>query len=831
MNTLLLPIALLLPWLAGAIALRPARAQLGLTITGWLGYGYFLGAALLTACAFLAALLPWLATTTGLLLCLATLTVAAGYGAKWAARHLPDAALLSLPPTSQGERWLTGLLVILIALHLGFAAFELYWRPVYPWDAWQTWMYTAKTWYFNGGPIDLLSLKHSRPDSINYTVQGHHYPWLVPSQSWWLASVLGAWQENRVTWPALPAAIALGLALWGQAVATTRQRLAGPLTAWLLLTLPLVLTHISLAGYADLWLAGFSGLGLIAIIRGQLEAHRGQLLLGLTALAMGLLVKHDAIIWLTCGLILIGLLRVKQIKLAPLTLIGALLLGCLALGFTDLELQLQFDFARYGQLLWLSDSWHLLWYIVPGALLLALLPRSGARKAAKTLGLLFAILLTSQLLLFGATNAGAWVGTAASRLLLQISPLLIFALACIAGTSTDTKSSRHEWRTIIVALLTGLLGLLLALGAWLLFSANVGGTPAPTKNFKAQDLRVIDGPMRPLYGRLILPQAHEGHAIVSTGPVHVTAEDFDLLDVNIDGTEQSQHTLFWRIATKPSEGFTRSVDLGSGPVVLSDDSNWQGEIIEIGLVLYPNPDQSLRLTELNLEAATPLSLLKVTAADWLTPRLWNQISINRTELSSTQSLPSLTMLAGIWVLFTWLTLRLLTGAAPPLRPLLGAALFAWLVLDARWLHNSYQQALATQDHYTSTTDHEALDIDGDATIIQLADQAHALLGKEPRQVLVVTQSKQHQFATRRLKYGLLPHAAHLHKDRVSRRSAASVDAIIWLTADKPGHQAACPPPLQRVKPVLVTSRGILCTVPPALKELSPKEHKSFTSTP
>src|SRR5690606_2062643 len=111
---------------------------------------------------------------------------------------------------------------------------ELYWRPVYPWDAWQTWLYTAKAWYFSGAPVDMLPptqwLDH--PEGSAYTVQGHRYPWLPPALFWWLASVLGSWHENRVAWPALPAAIALGLALWGQAVAATRQRLAGPLAAW-----------------------------------------------------------------------------------------------------------------------------------------------------------------------------------------------------------------------------------------------------------------------------------------------------------------------------------------------------------------------------------------------------------------------------------------------------------------------------------------------------------------------------------------------------------------------------------------------------------------------
>jgi len=149
-----------------------------------------------------------------------------------------------------------------------------------------------------------------------------------------------------------------------------------------------------------------------------------------------------------------------------------------------------------------------------------------------------------------------------------------------------------------------------------------------------------------------------------------------------------------------------------------------------------------------------------------------------------------------------------------LTEVLFAALFAWLLLDARWLHNSYHQALATQTHYAKTTDGEALDIGDDAAILALARQARASLGEDQRRVLLITEGKHHQFAVRRLKYALLPHAAHTHHSRASRQWAASVDAIIWLADDEPVMQAKCPEPLQDTQPTLVTSHGVLCVLSP-----------------
>lgn len=818
MNPLLLSISLLLPWVAGALALHPLRQRLSLTPAGWLGYGYFLGATLITASAFLAWQLPWLATAKGLLCCPAMLALGFYCGARWLARRLPIPEPLILPTASSGQRWLTVLLVTIIALHLGIAAWELYLRPVYPWDAWQTWMYTAKAWYFNGAPVDIVSSEHwlSQTDTDNYTAQGHRYPWLLPAQSWWLASLVGSWQDNLAGWPTMSAAIALGLALWGQAVAATSKRLLGPLAALLLLSLPLLNTHISLAGYADLWLAGFSGLGLIALARGLLESHWGQLLLGIIALALGLLVKHDAIIWLTCGLIVICLLKLRlRTSVVILALAGALLLSILAFGFWRFELQLNSDFVSYGQLLWLADSWHLLWYLLPAALLLALLPRTPTRATAKIISLIFATLFASQLVLFCTTNAGSWVGTASSRLLLQVSPVFIFALVYLASSIPIAAPSGHKWRSFL-AVLTGTVCFLLLFGVWLLIDTSNGEyEPEANLDLEAQQLQVVYGSMHKTRAGLLLPPGSDRHAVLSTGPVRFNAENLEILNVDIEGTGRSKQTLFWRTKTRPTEPFSREFIFGAGPIMLSDDSNWQGEIIEIGIVLYANPKQPLVLHGLELEAATPHTLLDFIASDWATPEYWDQTSVNRTELSATPSLPSLPLLAGLWVLFCWIALLVFNKRpAAPMYPMLGVALIAWLAVDARWLHNSYHQALVTQAHYADTSNREALESANDAANMEFAQQLREQLGPEPQRVIVVEAGDHHKFISRRLKYALLPHAVYVNNGRLPRKRAAVAGAVIWLTDGQSSSQTNCPKPLQKVKPSLITPLGVLCKQPP-----------------
>ena len=53
------------------------------------------------------------------------------------------------------------------------------------------------------------------------------------------------------------------------------------------------------------------------------------------------------------------------------------------------------------------------------------------------------------------------------------------------------------------------------------------------------------------------------------------------------------------------------------------------------------------LRGLRFEEATPWNLMRLAANDWISPRFWTQISINRTELGATSGLPTLPLLAGL----------------------------------------------------------------------------------------------------------------------------------------------------------------------------------------
>ena len=143
-------LALGLPWLAGALWLRVLWRDS--TAGAWplaLGYGYILGllATTLLLRAQTAFGLPL--NFVGPMVILAVLALAGG-GLVWRRTSLPNLHPLHEQENSDaGERRrqiLFALLLIGLSVRLAGLALEVWWRPLYPWDAWTTWTVRPRGW-------------------------------------------------------------------------------------------------------------------------------------------------------------------------------------------------------------------------------------------------------------------------------------------------------------------------------------------------------------------------------------------------------------------------------------------------------------------------------------------------------------------------------------------------------------------------------------------------------------------------------------------------------------------------------------------------------------
>lgn len=356
--------------------------------------------------------------------------------------------------------WLMLLLLVLLALRALSLGLELAWRPLFPWDAWSAWALRARHWYLSGEALRFvpasLWLEHE-PGPLRHSPAAH-YPELLPALQLWMVSAYGSWHEPVANLPWGLLALGLGLMAFGQLCALGLPAWLALGVCWALLSLPLLNTHVALAGYADLWVAAVACLAGLQLLRWRCEGGRGRLALGLS-LALSLpALKLEGAIWMLCLLtgLALGLLP-RQLRwpllLGSLGLLAALLvfgrftlplpgLGGLSVdggrlvipGVVDFALSWQPVAAPVATALWLAANWHLLFWALPPLLIWAWRPLLDPGPLAQ-LG--YTVLLGGVWLavLFFATEAARWAEdfTSFSRLTLQLVPLVLCWAALLAA--------------------------------------------------------------------------------------------------------------------------------------------------------------------------------------------------------------------------------------------------------------------------------------------------------------------------------------------------------------------------------------------------------------
>jgi hypothetical protein len=446
MDYLALACGLALPWLLGYALLcaldwpRPFPTQPGAGSNALrLGYGYFVGALLLTlwmrALSFagvgfgrLAIGLPLLAGAVVLLV--------------WAARRQrqPLAALGSLPrwllrpPLTRGQRLAWILLLAWLAARLALLAAEVAWRPLYPWDAWVQWATKARVWYelarivpFVHADVWLAGAPGAFFDA------SPNYPATAPLLQVWSCIALGRWDDSAMNWPWLLLLVALTLAIYGALRDAGLSLLAALVGAYLVASLPFLDVHVALAGYADLMMAGVYTLAALAFYRWARGRDPMDAALALLLALACPLIKIPGVIWALTLLpgAMVALLPRRGPQLVAVAFGAAALLllflaksAPLILGYR-LHVEFQPPWRALAEAYFLFNNWHLLWYAVVALAILG--ARQLGRPPLAPLTAVVASGLAFLFVVFTFTNVGAWVTdfTTVNRATLHLAPLLL----------------------------------------------------------------------------------------------------------------------------------------------------------------------------------------------------------------------------------------------------------------------------------------------------------------------------------------------------------------------------------------------------------------------
>lgn len=446
-----------LPWLVGTIWMvyLDSMAQPG-TRVNWfksLGYGYFLGLVFLVPLVQIAFYLDiqstaaFVGTGLGLFSLVGGLLLWRRYAAGY----------LNLSPYRSEARSHSSILLImlvfLVLLHLYFSALDAFARPVFPWDAWTTWVYRAKVWYLNHAivPMQGASAWLSADGELGYSINAYAYPEAVSLVFLWPPLVTGVWSDALATLGGWTAGVAIALALYGQSRAVGGSLLGGAIIAYLFLSLPLVGAHLALPGYADIFMAGFAGLGLVSLLRwGADRSCLSELVLGMLLLAFSIMIKREGVVWFAVGLAYIVL------QIFPwrwLLLLGLSLAIAWLLGFQSVDIPLLGQIGiKNGMLhvplvgampvqahdissviasnLFTNGSWSLLFYVLVLVLILSAFYRSAGVVAVAPVYLL---ILGAIVVIFGFSPEARWAedNTAINRLLIQVLPALLMGLGLL----------------------------------------------------------------------------------------------------------------------------------------------------------------------------------------------------------------------------------------------------------------------------------------------------------------------------------------------------------------------------------------------------------------
>ncbi len=447
MGTFGLIIGFALSWAAGAAVLSPLLWRGASTRwTTLAGYGFAAGL-LLTTLVMRATFAAKLGLSFGVTAAGLVLVAIAGIGVTVLMHRrglLRENAELS-PALPEAATWGRVLWYVLLAFTIARIAtltMEAWWRPLFPWDAWQIWGPKTKIWFETR---DLNNL---------YGHFENGYPPAINLIQVWANLGLGAWDDARmnIAWPLLLGALALGA--YGQARQAGGSPLAAAIVAYLLASIPMLDTHAALAGYADLPLAVTFGLAAIAFFVWVVTDDWRQLVLALLFAAMAPMYKIPGIAWsLTLAPALLVALLGRMPGRRAVRWVVAIVVAVLASGAYLYARQRNFALNFYQAHVsvnssssfvldnyFLLDNYHLVWYMAVAALICWW--RAAITMPLRPATTLIAAGAAFLVVSFFFTNSAEWWGDYGSinRATLHLVPALIFYLFLLSRSSLSPST-------------------------------------------------------------------------------------------------------------------------------------------------------------------------------------------------------------------------------------------------------------------------------------------------------------------------------------------------------------------------------------------------------
>ncbi len=229
------------------------------------------------------------------------------------------------------------------------------------------------------------------------------------------------------------------------------------------------------------------------------------------------------------------------------------------------------------------------------------------------------------------------------------------------------------------------------------------GFGSPTKiPLEAFGIATGTGKRQP--GQLIISGYTRGKAIVSNLQGLKNSGRFRYLQFQLRPEEliDNPPLFFWRSSDSRQLHSMTLEDNLLDHIDLRELKGWGGDISEYGFIFNEGQGGSWHLQSVEFYPATLPQILLHNVSNWLEFEVWAQHSINFINGGAANGRLSLVALVGSWVLLTLLIYSLIMRRKKqPLssKKIALLLLSGWMILDARWLFNLYQQMQVTHNTY------------------------------------------------------------------------------------------------------------------------------------
>ncbi len=640
-------------------------------------------------------------------------------------------------PVTGTERFWTASLGLIIAGHYCLALVSHSIHDVFPWDAFTTWMYKSKAWVLDDhltpviGTIEWLSSQVT--NSVPLHASG--YPDFVSVVAAWVSSLTGTWQPSAASLPWAAAGLAALLATWGLLLAAGMTTTLAFVGTFMLASLPLLDMHIALAGYADIWMTLYSGIGLASLVVWAATSRESPsrkpitepiLWLGCALLLAGTQVKLEGSLWLIIGVVFIAIKLMEKRTLAWFCLISALLIasyislsGSTAINLGplgqwgvssekiyagplgDYNVRLYNPLNTYFETLFLQKSFAAL--IPLYCLAIIYLGCKRIKQITAPHLIMGGLIVVSQGVIFGVSGYSkfAEIQTATSRLIIHFLPVAILTVMTAAhhaltairqnrssintAQSTDVVANELLGRPRYLISAGLCLAAMTVIGVALLLSPNFVPTFSTAIKHEPNQLQRIVGRGNLLpNGMWRFSESNQSVGVLRS--LEAPPEDTRFVSIQVAGNASSEAIFYWFDRRSPDSMNRRSMSHeGLNLFDLNSSPDWSPkDVVEWGVVVPSRHFSSIAIGEIGFSNTLGWSEFAGIIQPWVNPLEVSQRTINGTQEPTENILPwqHIASLSVIILALIGLASRSRYRATCYL-----ALVFVWISTDLLWIHS------------------------------------------------------------------------------------------------------------------------------------------------